>query len=143
MNDDIKNEIIEVPIEEKILQEKNLDELQELVDLFNLNLKKKDIVRSAKLSEIQDKIVEQMSKRIEQRPDEFSNNDLLNYHKTVQDTLSKTDSTLDDIKVPTIQINQQFNVNNADSDQFDSDSRKRILATVNEILEEMKNKENI
>lgn len=143
MNDDIKNEIIEVPIEEKILQEKNLDELQELVDLFNLNLKKKDIVRSAKLSEIQDKIVEQMSKRIEQRPDEFSNNDLLNYHKTVQDTLIKTDSTLDDIKVPTIQINQQFNVNNADSDQFDSDSRKRILATVNEILEEMKNKENI
>lgn len=138
MNDDNNKDIIEVPIEQKILREENIDELNELIDMFNLNLKKKDIVRSAKLSEVQDKIVDQMSKRVEERPDEFSNADLLNYHKTVQDTLSKSDNTLDDVKVPSIQINQQFNVNNADTDSFDSDSRKRILATVNEILETMK-----
>lgn len=133
-----KKELIEYPIEQKILNEEDPQELQELIDIFNLNLKKKDIIRSAKLSEVQDKIVEQMSKRVELRPDEFSNSDLLNYHKIVQDTLSKSDNTLDSINIPNIQINQQINVNSSDSDNFDKESRKRILDTVNNILEEMK-----
>lgn len=133
-----KKELIEYPIEQKILNEEDPQELQELIDIFNLNLKKKDIIRSAKLSEVQDKIVEQMSKRVELRPDEFSNSDLLNYHKIVQDTLSKSDNTLNSINIPNIQINQQINMNNSDSDNFDKESRKRILDTVNNILEEMK-----
>lgn len=133
-----KKDIVECPIEQKIIDETNPQELQELIDLFNLNLKKKDIIRSAKLSEVQDKIVEQMSKRVESKPDEFSNADLLNYHKVVQDTLSKADNTLDSVNIPNIQINQQLNINNSDNDYFDKDSRKRILDTVNSILEEMK-----
>lgn len=131
-----KNELIEVPIEQKILQEENINELQDLIDLFNLNLKKKDIIRSAKLSEVQDKIVDQISKRIDNRPDEFSNTDLLNYHKTVQDTLSKSDNTLENVNVPNIQINQQLNINN-DSDVFNTESRKKIISAVNEILSGM------
>lgn len=133
-----KKDIIECPIEQKIINETNPQELQELIDLFNLNLKKKDIIRSAKLSEVQDKIVEQMSKRVESKPDEFSNADLLNYHKVVQDTLSKADNTLDSVNIPNIQINQQLNINNSDNDYFDKDSRKRILDAVNSILEEMR-----
>lgn len=133
-----KKDIVECPIEQKIIDETNPQELQELIDLFNLNLKKKDIIRSAKLSEVQDKIVEQMSKRVESKPDEFSNADLLNYHKVVQDTLSKADNTLDSVNIPNIQINQQLNINNSDNDYFDKDSRKRILDTVNSILEEMR-----
>ena len=133
-----KKDIVECPIEQKIINETNPQELQELIDLFNLNLKKKDIIRSAKLSEVQDKIVEQMSKRVESKPDEFSNADLLNYHKVVQDTLSKADNTLDSVNIPNIQINQQLNINNSDNDYFDKDSRKRILDTVNSILEEMR-----
>lgn len=133
-----KKEIVECPIEQRIINETNPQELQELIDLFNLNLKKKDIIRSAKLSEVQDKIVEQMSQRVESKPDEFSNADLLNYHKVVQDTLSKADNTLDSVNIPNIQINQQLNINNSDNDYFDKDSRKRILDTVNSILEEMR-----
>lgn len=133
-----KKDIVECPIEQKIINETNPQELQELIDLFNLNLKKKDIIRSAKLSEVQDKIVEQMSKRVESKPDEFSNADLLNYHKVVQDTLSKADNILDSVNIPNIQINQQLNINNSDNDYFDKDSRKRILDTVNSILEEMR-----
>ena len=107
------------------------------MDLFNLNIKKKDIVRSAKLSEMQDMIVDQMSKRIESRPDEFSNADLLHYHKVVQETISKSDNSLDSVSVPSIQINQQLNINNSETDSFDRESRQRILETVNSILENM------
>ena len=133
------NEVMNMPLEQKILNEENVDELQNLIDLFNLNLKKKDIVRSAKLSEMQDKIVDQMSERIEKRPGEFSNTDWLNYHKAVQESLTKSNNTLDDVKLPNIQINQQLNINNADTDSFDRDSRRHIIETVDEILQEMTN----
>ena len=137
MIDKKENELVEVEqsLSEKILQENNPDELKDLIELFNLNLKKKDIIRSEMLSDVQDRIVDQMSKRIETRPDEFSNADLLNYHKVVQDTLQKSDNNIDDINVPQIQINQQFNVNNADTDSFDKESRQRILSIVQAILE--------
>lgn len=137
MIDKKENELVEVEqsLSEKILKENNPDELKDLIELFNLNLKKKDIIRSEMLSDVQDRIVDQMSKRIETRPDEFSNADLLNYHKVVQDTLQKSDNNIDDINVPQIQINQQFNVNNADTDSFDKESRQRILSIVQAILE--------
>lgn len=129
-----KKELVDISIDQKILDENDPEELKELIDMFNLNMKKKDIIRSAKLSEVQDKIVDQMSKRIENRPDEFSNADLLNYHKVVQDTISKSDNSLDSVNVPSIQVNQQINLNNAETDSFDKESRQRILDAVNSVL---------
>lgn len=119
-------------IEELILKEDNLDDLKDIVDIFNINLKKRDLIRNSKLSEAQDKIVNQIISRVEDRPDNFSNDDLLKYYKTVQETLSKTNTSLDDVKAPAIQVNQQINVVN---DEFDRESRKRIVDTVNKILQ--------
>jgi len=128
------NDITDKSIEQQIIEEEDVDELQDLINLFNLNLKKKDIIRSAKLSELQDSVVDEMSQRVQFSPEEFSNSDLLNYHKIIQDTLSKSDNTLDSIDVPTIQINQQVNINNAENDSFDRESRQRILDVVGTIL---------
>lgn len=118
-------------IEKRILEEENIDDLNDIVKLFNISLKKRDIIRSSKLSEVQDKVVEQIASRVNDRPDNFSNDDLLKYYKTIQDTLSKSDNSLDDVKVPTIQLNQQINIS---EDKFDRESRKRIIDTVNQIL---------
>ena len=129
MADKINNNLTK--LEKKLIKEENIDELQELVELFNLNLQKKNILRNAKLSDVQDKVVEQILQRIALEPEEFSNDDLIKYHKIIQETLMKTDTTLDNIKVPNIQINQQVNV---DKMIFNSESRKRILEAVNDIL---------
>lgn len=118
-------------LEKDILKEDNIDSLNDLVDIFNVNLRKKDIIRNNKLSEVQDKVVDQMTERVTKKADEFSNADLLNYHKVIQDTISKTNSTLDGIKTPNIHI-EQINLN--EEDKFDSASRKRILSAVNAIL---------
>lgn len=118
-------------LEKKLIKEERPDELNELVELFNVNLQKKNILRSAKLSDVQDKIVDQMLERISLEPEEIRDEDLIKYHKVIQDTLNKTDTTLDNIKIPSIQINQQVNV---DKMIFDSDARKRILGAVNDIL---------
>lgn len=119
-------------IEKYILDEENIDDLNDIVNLFNISLKKRNLIRSSKLSEVQDKVVEQIATRVSERPDNFSNDDLLKYYKTIQDTLSKTDISLEDIKVPTIQLNQQININSGE--EFNRDSRKKIIDTVNQIL---------
>lgn len=118
-------------IEQLILSETDLDNLNDIINLFNISLRKRDLVRNSKLSETQDKIVEQISNRVAEQPDDFSNDDLLKYYKTIQDSLVKSNTSLDDIKTPTIQLNQQININN---DEFDRESRMRIIDTVSKIL---------
>ncbi len=118
-------------LEEQLIQEDNIDEINRIVELFNLNLQKKNIIRSAKLSSVQDKIVNHIEERIALEPESIDDKDLIGYHKAIQDTLNKSDTSMENVKVPTIQINQQVNV---DKITFDSDSRKRILAAVNNIL---------
>lgn len=127
-----KNELSTISdLETRLMDEDNLDEINKIVEMFNVNLQKKNIIRSAKLSDVQDKVVQQMTDRFENRADSFSNDDLIKYHKIIQDTLTKTDTTMDNVKTPTIQINQQVNVDNV---TFNSESRKRILEAVNNIL---------
>ena len=127
-----KNELSTIDdLETRLMGEDNLDEINKIVEMFNVNLQKKNIIRSAKLSDVQDKVVQQMTDRFENRADSFSNDDLIKYHKIIQDTLTKTDTTMDNVKTPTIQINQQVNVDNV---TFNSESRKRILEAVNNIL---------
>lgn len=114
-----------VDLGEQLICENNTSDLNDIVNLFNINLQKKNIIRSAKLSEVQDKVVQQISERFDKRADEFSNDDLIKYHKIIQETIDKTDTTLDNVKTPQIQINSQVNVNT-----FDTESRKRILEAV-------------
>lgn len=118
-------------LESRILTETDPDALDDLVDLFNINLKKKDLLRIGKLNDLQDKITEQIGARIEKNSDQFSNKDLLDYFKTIQDTVSKTSVDLSDINVPTIQINQ---VNIDNDEKLSAESRKKVLDAVNSIL---------
>ena len=136
-----KNELSTInELETKLMEEDNLDEINKIVEMFNVNLQKKNIIRSAKLSDVQDKVVQQMTDRFEQRADSFSNDDLIKYHKIIQETLTKTDTTMDNVKTPTIQINQQVTVDNV---TFNSESRKRILEAVNNILNGSENVEDV
>ena len=79
-----KNELSTInELETKLMEEENLDEINKIVEMFNVNLQKKNIIRSAKLSDVQDKVVQQMTDRFEQRADSFSNDDLIKYHKII------------------------------------------------------------
>lgn len=123
-------------LEQMLINGDNIDELKDIIDLFNLNLKKKDILRSSKLSDIQDKISEQIATRIDKRANEFSNADLLNYFKVVQDIIARSDNSLENIKTPSIQINQQNNVN-IDIDnakRLNKESRDKVVDAVQAIL---------
>lgn len=123
-------------LEQMLIDGDDIEELKNIIDIFNFNLKKKDILRSSKLSEIQDKISEQIATRIDKRANEFSNADLLNYFKVVQDIINRSDNTLENVKTPSIQINQQNNVNiDIDSARkLNKESRDKVVDAVQSIL---------
>ena len=118
--------------EQQLLTSNSKDEVDQIINLFNQNLKKKELLRLGKLSELQDLIVEQAEKRLTKYSDEFSNKDLIEFFKTFQTTLQNTDKSMDN--VPQIQITQnQLNVS-IEPPEFDQDSRQRILNAVRMLL---------
>lgn len=134
------------PIEQlqsEILTCNDATQLQQVVDLFNLNIKRKDVLRTGKLSELQDKVAEQMEARIVDHADEFSNKDLLDYFKLIQDTIDKSGNIITQENIPAIQINQQ-NVNIQVGDTtLSSQSREKVMDRVRDVLAQLQKQPQI
>lgn len=121
-------------LEELLLSETDPSAVNNIINIFNLNIKKKDVVRANALSDLQDKISGQMQQRISNKADEFSNKDLLDYFKTVQEFIDKSGEISDSAKVPTIQINQQNNLGVNLPNPLPKDSRDKVIDVVQSIL---------
>lgn len=124
---------------QQIINEDNLEKTKELVDLFNLNQAKKNVLRVLKLNSLLDKVSDQMIERFEKTPDNFSNNDLLNYMQVTQSAIDRANKALNLVdETPAISItNNVVNVN--DTNKLDKDSRDRITNAVKAILDKVKN----
>lgn len=110
------------------------DSLQKVVDLFNLNIRKKDIIRAGQLSELQDAISQQMAERVNKHAGEFSNKDLLDYFKVIGETVSKSDNLITPENMPAIQVNQQNVHINVGDTELSRDSKEKVMSKVQEIL---------
>lgn len=130
-----------LPEEVSLINETDPTKLRQLIDIFNLNIRKKDIIRATKLSTLQDKVVNEMSERIINHSDNFSNKDLLDYFKTIQDTQNKTDTSIDNVNIPipTIQINHNEVNMNSDS-MLSRESKNKVSQTVQKLLRELADK---
>ena len=125
----------EAELEKQLMEETDVENIKNIINLFNLNIKKKDIVRTAKLNELQDKVYNQIDKRLSNKADEFSNTDLLNYYKVIQDSINKADTTLDKVDTPAIQIVQnQLNVATENKPTLSKESRQKITDIVQAFL---------
>ena len=92
---------------QQIIDEQDMDKLKDLTHLFNMHQAKKNVVRMTKLNELQDKVTDQMIKRFEERPDEFSNADLLDYAQVIQNNIEKTTKAIGMVdEAPLISITQ-------------------------------------
>lgn len=119
-------------LQTQLIKETDPDELKNIIDLFNLNIHKKDLLRSVKIDTLQDKIVDQIEKRMDKYSGEFSNKDLIDYFKLLSDSKYKSSEAINSTSIPVITYNNQVNINMEDS--FDRDARKRILDAVNSIV---------
>lgn len=141
MNEDTKDITISSPIDDKIdsiakqiLSEEDVDKTKDLVSLFNWNIAKKNVARIQKLNSLYDSVTDQMAERFESKADQFSNSDLLDYVKVLQTAIDTTTKNLSQTEQPPASIinNTQINVNVVDT--FDSEARSRILAAVQQTL---------
>ena len=126
----------------KIIRSKDLDEVKDLTALFNLQQTKKSVLRTMTYNQLVDSIVEQMQERVSKRADQFSNKELLDYLKIMNEGIEKAQQQISTVAntEPLIQFNQQNNtvvVNQAD--QLDAASRQRVSRALSSILAKMKN----
>ena len=68
----------------QIIAEQDTEKSKDLTYLFNQNQNKKTMVRLDSLSLLQDKLVGLLSKRVTERPDEMSNQEVMQALKIVQ-----------------------------------------------------------
>lgn len=116
-------------VEQAILKETDPQQLKSIVGIFNANLQKQEVIRAGKLSDLQDKLLEQLMQRMDRHPDNMSLKDITDTFKVLADAQSKQKVAQTE-ELPQIQINTQVNVGT----ELDRDSRQRVLDAVNAIM---------
>ena len=127
-------------LSEQLINESNPTQLQNIIDLFNVSFQKKNILRIQKLNELQDKIQTQIEKRLDNKIDEFSNKDLIDYFKVMQDSIIKNSDNAEMQNAKVIQIIQnQTNVQNnlQESEPLSRESKEKISEAVQSMLSKL------
>lgn len=137
-------EINKVPLEKetqeivnKIVAEDDIDNLKNLVKLFNVAQTKKNALRSIKLQNLLGTIEDQAIERFEKHPDQISDKLLLDYMETIQNNIDKANAQLTQLEDPSlIRINNNKNeVNiNIGKDDLTSEEKEHVLNAINMIL---------
>lgn len=122
----------------KIIQEQSAQETQELVNMFNWHMQKKNIIRMMKLSKVEDIVIDSIIERFDRRPGEFNNDDLLHYLQTVESSIERAQKNMnnpENVAVPTINVQNNTQVNLNVIDKFTSDSKARITDAIKAFLD--------
>ena len=142
--EELKPVILETPMDElndRILNETDIEEFDKIKSIFDLNIKKKEFIRLSKLNDLQDLTVNEMANRLQNRSGEFSNQDLIGYFKTIQETINKADTSLDNVDVASIKVVQnQLNIHVNSEDELSRESKGKVLDAVKSILSKLEEK---
>ena len=133
MNPSMVNEQIS-DIANKVIANNDVSNTKELVELFNWTMTKKNVARTVQFNELYDKIYEQMLLRFNTKADQFSNSDLLDYLKTIQQAIEVNQKSAQQIQeTPAIVNNTQINVNVLDT--MSKESKDRVLSAIKMIMQ--------
>lgn len=123
-----------------LINEQDPDKTKRLINMFNLTLVKKNAVRLNTVNELIDSVLDKIGQRLEIRPDEFSNKDLIDYMNALYNAAEKSGKIISGAdEIPAIQFNQQNNVIVSPVETLSRESRMRIADAVNAILKQYKN----
>lgn len=125
----------------ELITETDINKTKDLTYLFNLNQNKKTMVRVSKQSELLDILTDATIRRVKDKPDNLSNDDLNKLMKTVADLIEKGQNQINrEDPAPMIQINQQNNEVNMDGKPgLNRDSREKVKNAVMALLKGMAN----
>ena len=120
-----------------IIDETDVDKTKDLLSLFNLYQAKRNTLRVAKLNEIMDNTIAEVSRRIETSPSTYGNDELNTLIKTIQgaiDFSTKGMNSVDNVTIVPVQQNQTINIGN---EAIDRDSKERVINAVQSILKKI------
>lgn len=126
----------EQSLSEQLINENDPEQIQNIIDLFNISFQKKNIIRTQKLNDLQDKISDQIEERLTKKADEFSNKDLLDYFKVMQDSINKNTLNLDFQDRPIQIIQNQTNIQ-SNEEKLSRESKEKIADAVQSILNKL------
>lgn len=119
----------------QVIAESDVEKTKDLTNLFNLNQKKKTMVRVNTLNELQDLLIQQQMQRVKERPDNMTQQELTQAIKTVQDLIDRGITTVSGVNdTPLIQINNQDNSVNVGPEALSKASRDKVNSFVMDIL---------
>ena len=138
LNQNLDDSITEIV--EKIVGEKDKDNLHDLTELFNQNQVKKNIIRTQQINSLMDLVTKEAYNRLSNSPHAFDNRELVEYMKALQQSLDRTQDSINKVpETPMIQINQQNNTIALGENRepiLNSDSRGRIVDIIQAIINE-------
>ena len=139
---DLNKESLEII--NQIIAAEDAEKTKDLTYLFNVNQNKKTMVRLDNLSQLQDKLVGLLAKRVTERPDEMPNQEIMNALKIIQDIIDRgTKQITAEPEKPLIQINQQTNNIGGNTTGLSRDSRRKVEDVVSSLLRDITNNENV
>ena len=125
-------------IAQKILDETDVDKVKDLTALFNLNTQKRNVARVLKMTDLLDKVTDQMLTRFERTPDNFSNEDLIKFMQVTENSIEKANKSISQVdETPAIQLQQNNQVNINIGDSLNRESRQRVTDAVQSILNKL------
>lgn len=105
-------------------------EVEKIVGIFNSHLQKRSIIRQNTISDLQDKLLSQLSERIDKLGNNLTVTDINQTIKTLADA-SKYVNTPIENNVPQIAVTNNTNTQiNIGGEELDREARERILAAV-------------
>ncbi len=123
---------------DKIIGATDANELNDLTKLFELNRRKKDIVRANKLSNMLTMIDDEIINRMASTPDLIKDQDLVKYMQAAQEAINVGEQA--GTQITQININQGPNISvDASSMGLNRESRRKVLAAVQDILGNINN----
>ena len=128
--DDSTKEVVD-----DIVNTNDPEEFKDLVSLFNLNQSKKNALRIVKLNELLDKIENTAIDRFNKKPDQMSNQELLDYLKAIENSIDRSQKYVNEVETkPMIQLNQQNNININAGDNLSRESKEKVLEVIKSLL---------
>lgn len=119
-----------------IIDANDKEELTKQFDLFNMNQSKKNALRLIKLEGLLNKVEDQAIKRFEERPDQVSNRELLDYMQVVSAQIERSQKVVDSIHdkpmIKAVQNNTEINVNLGT--ELDRDSKANVVSAIKGII---------
>ena len=131
-------------IAQEILDTEDIDKVKDLTNLFNLNTKKRNVMRVLKMTQLLDSVTDKVIERFEKTPDNFSNEDLLKYMQVTENAIDKANKNLDMVEeTPAIKFQQNNQVNINIDRGLNRDSRAKVTEAVEAILKKLQNNEQV